>query len=91
MAVEMSRAAEADEEAHAKAYLARQALFVDLVKYVRERATRCVHCSDYAYWRWAPGAASGFPRELLLCDAHKRPGSVAIPGAGVVRRAAAVR
>lgn len=96
----MSLSSEYDEEQAYKAWLAEKArraaehaLLIELVDYVLRRATQCSDCREIALWRFRatkPGA-SGNPREDLLCDQHRKPGSVAIEGSGLLRRVAALR
>lgn len=89
-----SRADEAREEAELRAWRERERLFVDLVRYVFARAPRCsvAACNAFAFWRVStPRAQSGFPRETLLCDTHRKEGAVCIAGSDVLRRLLALR
>jgi len=95
----MSRSTEIDEERAYRAWIAEglrieadRALLADLVRYVRARAARCTFCPAFAFWRHCAGRAgeAGHRAELLLCDAHRRAGCVAIDGADVLRRVVAV-
>lgn len=80
------RAEELRDERALAAWRAEQQLLRDLIAYVRARAPRCM-CGHVAFWRWSsPRAASGCPRDELVCDEHKKDGAVAIPGVDVLRR-----
>lgn len=88
----MSRAIELQEERDLAAWRSDQWLFAAALRYIVARAAKCTvaSCRAVAFWRWStPRAWSGFPRDELACDAHKRPDSIELRGADVLRKVVA--
>lgn len=81
----MSRDVELHEERALAAWKEDQALLPAALRYILDRASRCMRCTKIALWRFVDRRPSG-NREDLLCDEHRVEGSVELHGANLLRR-----